>query len=95
MHKKLGLVLVVVFLSVQMLSLLHMAEHNFEKHEHNGKICSIFLYGEQTKSADTATPLVLSEQIFTEAKIQSFVSIFLSKALYKGATPRAPPILLS
>ena len=83
-----------MFLSVQMLSLLHVAKYKFEKHEHNGKICDVYLYGKQGNSADIPSSISIQERTIIEVRLQSFISVRLSKSVFKGAAPRAPPAFL-
>lgn len=92
MNKKIGLLVIAVFLSVQMLSLLHMAEHRFEKHTHKAQICDIYLNAEQAKSADVPIITALPEMAFVKAVAQRFISITLQKERFISSIPRAPPI---
>jgi hypothetical protein len=94
MKRKFALFTVISFLSVQMLSLLHMAEYEFEKHEHDGKMCDIYLHGKQANSAVIPSIASLQELTFVEVRLQSFISVRLSKSVLKGAPPRAPPVSL-
>src|SRR5687768_11890392 len=95
MKRKLGLFLSITLLAAQTLSLLHMAEYDFEKHSHQGKTCDVYLlYCEYSHSSDiVATPSlqhkpyhVLLESIGTPV----FPS---SKQKYLAAAPRAPPLV--
>lgn len=94
MRRNFALFIIVAFLSVQTYSLLHMASYKFEKHEHDGKICSIYLYGSQANSADIPSPITVQELTLIEVRLQSFISVRLSKSVFKGAAPRAPPVSL-
>src|SRR5687767_12963928 len=91
MRRQFGFLLVALFFGMQVLSLLHMAGHGFQKHQHHGQLCDIYLYSEQAKSVDTASPILLSEPSFTEVRLPSLTPVFLSKEIFKGAAPRAPP----
>ena len=94
MRRTLGLLFITLFLSVQMLSLLHMAEYHFEKHTHNGKVCSIYLYCQQSKSSATVTPVILPPPSFVEARLPGFIAASFIKEIFNSASPRAPPVFL-
>jgi hypothetical protein len=86
-----SLFIITVFLSMQALSLLHATEYGFEKHEHNGKICDIFLSADHNKllgsvSAKLIAPNLLTFKITLLKKELSF--------LYKSHSfdSRAPPL---
>ncbi len=92
MNKKLSLLVIITFLSVQMFSLLHMAEHGFEKHKHNGHACDIYFACKNQKSSDIPPAInipaniafvILTLAVFSQA-------IRLQRRNYSGE-PRAPP----
>ena len=91
MKKRSGLLLSAVFLSVQILSILHLAQYGFEQHQHNGHLCEIFIHNEKTQHADVPLPLLLTFLPVLEARLPHFASVILSKRIYKGALSRAPP----
>lgn len=93
MNKKFSLFLVVCFLSVQVFSLFHMAEHGFKEHKHNGHVCGIYLYGEQAKSTDLSAAPVLSgpSYIFFEFSVQKEPDVHSIDSI--TASERAPPTL--
>lgn len=94
MQKKTGLFLIVAFLAVQMLSLLHMAEHGFEQHEHDDVMCDVYMYHQQAGAADIPHAVILPERVIIEARVQSYVSVLQQKSLFRTAVPRAPPLFL-
>jgi len=92
MNKKLGIFLAVSFLAVQMFALLHMAEHGFKEHKHNGKTCSIYLYGEQAKFFLNSTVVpVVSEPTYTFFEIRVYKETDVHSIDFNAASPRAPP----
>ncbi|MFT6072327.1 MAG: hypothetical protein ACJAQ0_000207 [Dasania sp.] len=44
MIKKLGIFVFIGFIAVQMLSFLHMADYDFEQHDHNNQLCALSLH---------------------------------------------------
>ena len=91
MNKTLSLLLIISFLGVQMLSHLHMAEHGFEKHEHDGHICDIYLHAEHTQyhTPGAATVLHVPEYAATAVTITGPHVVHSER--YGVASPRAPP----
>jgi hypothetical protein len=94
MSKKLSLLLALVFLSVQMFSVQHMAEHGFLQHKHNGKACEIFTFCEQGKIASDDTPVVLPSTNSYFIKNIPVDSVYTQVQVYSDANPRAPPAIL-
>ena len=86
--------LTALFLAAQILSLLHMAEHGFEKHEHDGQICGVYLHSEHTKNADAAKPAIVPTIVFTEASLHFFSPVLLSKDILSGVSTRGPPTFI-
>ena len=91
MQGKLSLFLIISFFSMQMLSLLHMAEHDFEKHEHNGDICTIYLHYEQGKYADTVVANLGNTTVYDAYYLTLFYQADLASQPHTQAYPRAPP----
>lgn len=92
MDKKLVLFLIFSFLGMQVLTNLHMAEYGFEKHEHNGHVCQIYLHCEHTKYSTPGAAITLqTPEYFTFAIILPEF-IFVSSESYGVASPRAPPL---
>lgn len=54
MKKQFSIFLAVIFLSVQMGSFVHMAEHGFEHHDHGGNPCQVEAYFHASQSFDNA-----------------------------------------
>ena len=92
MNRKLGLFLIVSFLGMQMLSCLHMVEHGFEKHEHNGHICQIYLHCEHAKYSTPGAAITLQTPEYFTFAITFPEFIFVSSESYGLAFPRAPPL---
>ena len=92
MNKKLGLILVVGFLSVQFLTFLHMAEHVFEKHEHDEDACQICLNWEHTKdnTHSDAVAFDVSEHFVFAPLLPEL--LFVRSESYRVAFPRGPPL---
>ena len=92
MNKKLGLILIVGFLSMQLLTFLHMAEHVFEKHEHNENTCQICLNCEHTKygTHSEAVALEVPEGFVLAPSLPEL--LFDSSESYRFALPRGPPL---
>jgi hypothetical protein len=92
MNKKFSsLLVIIILLSVQALSLLHVTKYSFEKHEHGGKKCEICLSVDHNKlvngnPAKLAIPSLLTFKIGLPKKKLSFS--------YKTQSfnPRAPPL---
>jgi hypothetical protein len=80
----------VLFLS-QTLVVLHAAEEQLEKHEHNGKVCVLYLYGEQTSSDDLLHATLLVPVVLSEQDIAGSTGVVLSLRKYAIKVPRAPP----
>ncbi len=92
MHRKFGLTLTCVFLCAQLITIMHMAEYGFGKHEHNGKTCSIFLSGEQSKQ-NISNNVVISHCLnIIQSCFLPTVQPFISLNHYSPSIPRAPPI---
>ena len=92
MNKKLGLILVAGFLSVQFLTFLHMAEHVFEKHEHDEDACQICLNWEHTKynTHRDAVAFDVSEHFVFAPLLPEL--LFVRSESYRVAFPRGPPL---
>lgn len=94
MYKKLSLILIFSLLSVQFLSPLHMAEHGFDKHEHNGQLCDIYLHGKYQQHADDTAPATVAESITYAIISYATAEQLLAVSAFKKATlARAPPTL--
>jgi hypothetical protein len=77
---------------MQAFSLLHVSKYGFEKHEHSGKSCNIYLGADHNKLVNgnptkLITPSLLTFKIVLPEKTLSFS--------YKAQSfnPRAPPFL--
>lgn len=94
MKKKLGLTFALFFVSVQLLALLHMAGSGFEKHEHNGHTCGIYLTGEQSQYCAIEKPVFVSRLDFVLGSITFPVHAPPHSQTFTPASPRAPPVSL-
>lgn len=94
MLKKLSFILIFSLLAVQTLSPLHMAQHGFDKHEHNGKLCDIYFHSKHQQYTDDVTPPVVAKLISYTSVSYLFVSYAAPALLIgKAALARAPPVL--
>ena len=92
MNRKLGFILVAGFLSVQFLTFLHMAEHAFEKHEHNEETCYICLNCEPAKY-DRHNEAIALEVPERSVLMPDLTGLFFDSSQgYGFAFPRGPPI---
>ena len=91
MNKKLGLFLIVSFLSMQILTFLHMASYAFETHEHNGHVCKIYQYCEHTKYSSLGADITLQAPEYFAFTTTLPEVLFVHSKNYGFASPRAPP----
>jgi hypothetical protein len=92
MNRKLSLFLIVSFLSVQMFSTLHMAGHGFEKHEHNGQVCNVYLHCEHSKlGAPPAAAVLPMPEHFTFTVLLPKLPL-IGLVSYDTSLARAPPL---
>lgn len=92
MNRKFCYILLSIFLAMQIFSVLHMAEHGFKKHEHNGHLCSVYMHSEQSHAASLPTPpapLPLPVADATGPLADALVLVSADKA--GGNRQRAPP----
>jgi len=94
MTKKLGIFSIVVFLSMQMFSYLHMAEFAFEKHDHHGQMCSIHLCSDQSKFFHVASTVFSPIKLLNAVQILSLYSQVPQTTINSHNNPRAPPAFL-
>ncbi len=93
MNKKIGLFVAVFLLTVQILSVWHMAEHAFCNHTHNGKNCDIAFVFDKSKATSQSKTIDNSPLSFFIVKNTSYNSIISEPAAYYAANPRAPPFI--
>jgi len=84
--------LIAVFLCVQAFSLLHMAEHGFAEHKHNGHVCDIYLHGEYAKYATADTPVTPAPPKYVVLHVSLPDQAVIHSETYPTASPRAPPL---
>lgn len=93
MNKKFSLVIALVFLAVQMLSALHMAEHGFLQHKHYGKTCDIATFCEHNQISSASSPAKLPVVVFHPFKNIPLSTPSAESMEYSSAHPRAPPAI--
>ena len=92
MHKRLGFILILCFLSMQVLTFLHAAEHAYEEHGHDEDTCQVCLSYEHTKygTQSEAVALFVPEHFILAPRLPG---LFLdSSESYRFAFPRGPPL---
>ena len=91
MTRKLGLFIAVILVIVQTLSVWHMAEHAFCKHDHNGRACDIaFAFDKGNAIGAPAKPPLPQITFFIIRNIPANDSL-VEAAIYNPSQPRAPP----
>ncbi len=83
--------LIATFLAVQIVSLLHVAQFNFETHQHNGQACAIYIHEKDSGSADVPLPPALREFAVNGVHEPRFETHLVAREVARGASPRAPP----
>lgn len=92
MQRKLGLYIIAIFLSVQTLTLAHMARHGFLPHMHHGHVCDIYLDFDHVPLADAPAIIFIAASIaFILLTLSPTPSIFRKVAYAYAKAPRAPP----
>ncbi len=94
MNKKFSLLVAIVFLAVQMLSVLHLAEHGFAGHKHHGKTCDIATFCEHNKISNAYSSIKLPVVNYYIIKNISVRIISAVSQEYSESNPRAPPAIL-
>jgi hypothetical protein len=94
MRRKLGILFAVVFLSVRLLSTLHMAEYGFAKHEHDGYVCDIYLLHKHNQIAAAPAHQLIVEIAFVLLALSSAATILHAPQQHRSNHPRAPPAFL-
>lgn len=92
MQRRLSFALIAVFFAMQMLSSLHMAGYGFAEHKHHGHLCDIYVYSEQSKSADTVAAPVLTLPDVIALGMPESVSHVAESQHYGVPAARAPPV---
>ena len=92
MNKKLGLILILGFLSMQVLTFLHMAEHVHEEHGQDENTCQVCLNYEHTKygTHSEAVALDVPEHFVLAPRLPE--QLFDSSESFRFAFPRGPPL---
>ncbi|PIR34233.1 MAG: hypothetical protein COV36_01215 [Alphaproteobacteria bacterium CG11_big_fil_rev_8_21_14_0_20_44_7] len=93
MKKQLSIFLAVIFFAVQMGSFVHMAEHGFAHHEHNGQSCQVEAYFNASHSFDSSVSEVAVVHDLSVEEI-SFISVDESQRVLELSSSnlaRAPP----
>jgi hypothetical protein len=95
MNKKFSLaIIILVFLAVQMLSVLHMAGYGFAEHKHHGKACDIAVFCEHNKIAGVASSVTAPTSDFYVVTNISIIGIIAESREYSKSSPRSPPFSL-
>jgi len=94
MKNRIALILAAVFFTAQMLSFQHMAEHGLKEHEHNGKICEVSTYYQQSKTFDSASsaPALATATSYIIAKQEITAQLISLPFFALTQNPRAPPV---
>ena len=91
MNKKLSLLLtIIIFLTMQTLSLMHVMEYGDRQHEHHGKVCDICLNADQNKLFND-NPAIITLPSFTSFEVSLLTPGLLSSNLINFFDSRAPP----
>ena len=93
--KKCGYLLVAIYLVMQIFSVLHMAEYGFVKHQHDGKVCSIYLYCEQAQNEGNTKPITFHFFGFVVDVLLVLSLVVYQKRNYLPLLARAPPVRFS
>lgn len=94
MLKKLGILFAIVFLSVRLLSTLHMAEYGFAEHEHDGRLCDIYLLCKHNQTAAAPVSQLSVETAFILLVLPQATAILRAPERHRASEPRAPPPFL-
>lgn len=92
MLKKFSILFLLLFVSVQTLAFQHMAEHQFEPHDHDEHTCGICLYVDQGKSSSDDVIAAVASVVFTYQD-SPFYRSFIPSSLRGSTQPRAPPVI--
>lgn len=91
-NRKLSILLIVSLLSVQLTSLWHMAESDFEAHDHGGSVCGFYLYSQAADDeALVFSPVVPQFPVLAHALPGSMSSFYLATETSFNRA-RAPPV---
>ncbi len=92
MHKKLGLFIIIGFLSMQVLTFLHMTEYGIDEHEHNSNICQIYMHHEHTKYNAPNEEITLQIPEYAAFTPPLTELLFVRSESYRIASPRGSPL---
>jgi len=93
MNRKLSLLLIAILLSAQTLSLVHMADHGFEKHKHNGHVCEIYFSCSKNSAFDIPPAISFHVNLaFVILTLVIFSSAIRTEYRRYSSEPRAPPL---
>ena len=92
MNRKLGFIFILGFLSMQMLTSLHMAEHVHAGHEQDENTCQVCLNYEHTKygTQSEAVAFDVPEDFVLAPRLPEL--LLDSSESYRFAFPRGPPL---
>ena len=87
----LGGLLVLVFLSAQVLSLHHTAEFGDATHSHNGQMCDISTYGDRTDDCDAPVSISYAPRSFADPSAAPVSFVLIVDPQDTRPPSRAPP----
>lgn len=93
MNKKIGLLFASILVIVQTLSVLHMAEHAFFHHVHNGKPCDISLSFDKSKASEPVSEGQNILVAYFVVKNSQENEQILKSQINSVKNPRAPPFI--
>lgn len=91
MKRRISLFIATVFLAVQVLAFLHMAEFGLKDHKHQGKLCEISQYCELAKIAGVILPVIPAATHYVMASYIGVYSHNHNSLSYLPLQARAPP----
>ena len=91
MKRSFSILFLSLFLLVQAMAVVHIADYGADEHEHNGQLCEFYLHAENAKASDipAATSITLSP---SNSFFTAFPAPFFTLQKHDGdALARAPP----
>ncbi len=93
LNRYFSIYIALLFLAIQVTASLHMAEHGFEEHSHNGELCDIYVHCQHTPMADTASGEAVAAEVVSSSEPLVLASVAVESFSHGTANPRAPPAL--
>ena len=91
MNTTFSLLLILGLLSTQIWTTVHAAEHGSDVHEHNGKVCQIYLQRDHEDYDVPQSLATLSHRYDVTPKVTPVVTNWIARHAHRRAAPRAPP----